>query len=94
LSYFGMYQGAKYSFALPIELTAKFSGLQYRSWTDDIKIIFIVAVSALFNNKNVWSLLAWLATSTLSLTSTQFHRTFAGTPELYTCLWSIGVLFL
>ena len=24
LSYFGIYQGAKYSFALPIELTAKF----------------------------------------------------------------------
>ena len=36
-----MYQGTKYSFALPIELTAKFSGLQYRNRTDDIKITFI-----------------------------------------------------
>ena len=43
-----MYQGTKNSFALPVELTAKFFGLQYRNRTDDIKIIFIVAASALF----------------------------------------------
>ena len=52
-----MYQGTKYSFALPIELTAKFSGLQYRSRTDDIKITFIVAVGALFSLKKSVSLL-------------------------------------
>ena len=33
-----MYQGTKNSFALPVELTAKFFGLQYRNRTDDIKI--------------------------------------------------------
>ena len=43
-----MYQGTKNSFALPVELTAKFFGLQYRNRTDDIKITFIVAASALF----------------------------------------------
>jgi hypothetical protein len=41
-------QGTKNSFALPVELTAKFFGLQYRNRTDDIKITFIVAASALF----------------------------------------------
>ena len=46
-----MYQGTKYSFALPVELTAKFFGLQYRNRTDDIKITFIVAVGALYSIK-------------------------------------------
>ena len=46
-----MYKAPNYSFALPVELTAKFFGLQYRNRTDDIKITFIVAVGALFNNK-------------------------------------------
>lgn len=44
-----MYQGTKYSFALPVELTAKIFGLQYRNRTDDIKITFIVAASALYS---------------------------------------------
>ena len=47
-----MYQGTKNSFALPVELTAKFFGLQYRNRTDDIKITFIVAASALFVYKS------------------------------------------
>lgn len=62
-----MYQGTKNSFALPVELTAKFFGLQYRNRTDDIKITFIVAVGALFSLKKCVSLLQWLATSIVSL---------------------------
>ena len=62
-----MYQGTKYSFALPVELTAKFFGLQYRNRTDDIKITFIVAASALYSIIKCVSLLQWLATSIVSL---------------------------
>lgn len=62
-----MYQGTKYSFALPVELTAKFFGLQYRNRTDDIKITFIVAVGALFSLKNLSRYFQRLATSEVSL---------------------------
>ena len=62
-----MYQGTKYSFALPVELTAKFFGLQYRNRTDDIKITFIVAVGALYSIIKSVSLLPRLATSAVSL---------------------------
>ena len=63
-----MYQGTKNSFALPVELTAKFFGLQYRNRTDDIKITFIVAASALYSIK------ICLATSSAS-----YFRGFAQT---------------
>ena len=63
-----MYQGTKNSFALPVELTAKFFGLQYRNRTDDIKITFIVAASALYSIKMC------LATSTAS-----YFRSFTQT---------------
>lgn len=63
-----MYQGTKNSFALPIELTAKFFDLQYRNRTDDIKITFIVAASALY------SLKICIATSAAS-----YFRSFAQT---------------
>jgi hypothetical protein len=62
-----MYQGTKNSFALPVELTAKFFGLQYRNRTDDIKITFIVAASALYSIIKSVSLLPRLATSVVSL---------------------------
>ena len=62
-----MYQGTKNSFALPVELTAKFFGLQYRNRTDDIKITFIVAVGALYSIIKSVSLLPRLATSAVSL---------------------------
>ena len=62
-----MYQGTKNSFALPVELTAKFFGLQYRNRTDDIKITFIVAASALFSLKNLSRYFQRLATSEVSL---------------------------
>ena len=62
-----MYQGTKNSFALPVELTAKSFGLQYRNRTDDIKITFIVAASALYSIIKCVSLLPRLATSVVSL---------------------------
>ena len=60
-----MYQGTKNSFALPVELIVKW--LQYRNRTDDIKITFMVAASALYSIKKCVSLLQWLATSIVSL---------------------------
>lgn len=88
-----MYQGTKNSFALPVELTAKFFGLQYRNRTDDIKITFIVAASALSIVNNL-TLLLWLATSIVSLTSTQFHLIFVGGPKLYSYFPPAGPMFL
>ena len=67
-----MYQGTKYSFALPVELTAKFHGLQYRNRTDDIKITFIVAASALYSIKNL-SRNAGVANSFVAQTQPRFH---------------------
>ena len=75
-----MYQGTKYSFALPVELTAKFFGLQYRNRTDDIKITFVVAVGALLFVNNL-SLLQRLATSAVSLKLILFFKDIRRRPS-------------
>lgn len=60
-------------------------GCTYGNRTHDIKITFIVAVGALFSLKKLSRYFQRLATSEVSLTSTQFHRTFFGSLELYSC---------